>query len=617
MTLLDSPPPLDDLCHSFDLRSAAFENTHEPVFYASLRLPRESRRESLQNRYVFFSFAVSFGPYLRRKIPLEFRESCSELEAVVNDIKWLQGKSSSFSEEWFKGIDILARDICDLNFISESFTLVRIAQESGAFKFPRIAISLSVQEAYIDSLAGRHASAAKIALHCVKRPYLLGGGNQDLLHTVNRLRYTLAGGGHIHAYRILLWIGVNQLTEIKQRNSFVKQLADTYRGGFRAFISSDVPLVYRLPYLIAMLAKALHLHPFFRLLRLDSLAHYWHLSVLYCFQKCLHSKTGLFKKILNPGSKPHNEYASVQGSSPDKAVQKAARILVTRAMGGVGDILMMTPALMALRKKHPLAQIDFAIPISFHAIIEGLPGINIIDINNSEINLSTYHKWINLTACPAGKVESRQYPNVRSNRIDIFGKALGVWRLTHHKPFYAFQQQEVNWSGAYLRSINPQNLPVIGLQPISADTYKNWPFSPALATHLSKNNLVLVFHHEDLPEFAGENIIKVLQPFRRSAALLRHCKALVAVDSAFVHLAAALEIPTVAVFGPTSGKVFCRHYPTVSYVAPPEKAFPCSPCWRNEHTPCHLTGGRESICLKSISIKTVVDNLNTLIGQTP
>jgi hypothetical protein len=38
-------------------------------------------------------------------------------------------------------------------------------------------------------------------------------------------------------------------------------------------------------------------------------------------------------------------------------------------MGGVGDILMMTPGLMALRKKHPFAEIDFAIPKSFHAII--------------------------------------------------------------------------------------------------------------------------------------------------------------------------------------------------------------------------------------------------------
>lgn len=612
MTLLDSPPPLDDFRLLLDLRSAAFQNTHEPVFYASLRLPRERRRESLQDRYVFFSFAVSFGPYLRKKLPLEFRESCSELEAVVNDIQWIQGKLSSFCEEWFKGLDILARDICDLNFISESFTLVRIAQETGAFKFPRIAIALSVQEAYIDSLAGRHASAAKIALHCVKRPYLLGGGKQDLLHTVNRLRYTLAGGGHIHAYRILLWIGVNQLTEIKQRNSFVKQIADTYRGGFRAFLSPDVPLVYRLPYLIAMLAKALHLNPLSRHLKIDILAHYWHLSVLYCFQKCLHSKTGLFKQILRPDSKPHTGHADTHGSSPNKKVQKPSRILVTRAMGGVGDILMMTPGLMALRKKHPSAQIDFAIPKSFHAMIEGLPGIRVIDINNSEINFVTYKKWINLTACPAGKVESRQYPNVRSNRIDIFGKALGVWRLTNRQPFYAFKEEEVNWSDAYIRSINPENLPVIGLQPISADTYKNWPFSPDLATHLSKDNLVLVFHHENLPEFEGENIIKVLQPFRRSAALLRHCKALVAVDSAFVHLAAALEIPTVAVFGPTSGKVFCRHYPTVTYVAPPKKAFPCSPCWRNEHTPCHLTGGRESICLKSISIKTVVDHLNSL-----
>ncbi len=613
MNTLDSKTSHENLNLGLDLRSAAFQNTHEPVFYACLRLTKDNRRESLKDRYTFFSFTASFGPYLRRKLPVEFNQSCSELAGVVSDIKWVQAHAPTFYEEWFKGIDLLARDLCDLNFVSESLILVLLAQETGASKFPRIAISLSVQQAYIYSLVGRHSCATEIAVNCVKRPYLLAGGRQDLLNAVHRLRYILAAGGHISAYRILLWIGVNQISDINQRNSFARQISDTYRGGLRAVVSSDVPLAYRLPYLVGLIATTLSRNALSRLLRLHVIAHFWHLSVLYCFQNLLFTETDLFKQILRTYTTPPAESSSSQhGSDKKQRDHSQEKILITRAMGGAGDILMMTPGLMALRKKHQLAQIDFAIPKSFHSITDGLPGVNVIDINDTTIGVHEYNKWINLTSCPAGKVESKQYPNVRSNRIEIFGRAMGVRRLANYRPFYTSHEDEKIWSDTYIDSINPKKLPVVGLQPVSADTYKNWPFSPDFANQLAKENLVLIFHHENLPGFDGENIVKILQPFRRSAALLRHCKALVAVDSAFVHLAAALEIPTVAVFGPTSGEVFCRHYPSVKYISPPRSVFPCSPCWRNEHMPCHLTGGRESICLKSISIKTVVDHLNSL-----
>ncbi|WP_082721302.1 glycosyltransferase family 9 protein [Burkholderia sp. ABCPW 14] len=160
------------------------------------------------------------------------------------------------------------------------------------------------------------------------------------------------------------------------------------------------------------------------------------------------------------------------------------------------------------------------------------------------------------------------------------------------------------------KKINPNNLPVIGIQPFSVDSYKNWPDMEKLATRLSLDHCVLIFHHEAISGYISPNIHKILTSLRMSVALLAECQKLVAVDSSFVHLSASIGIKTVAIFGPTSGRIFCRHYPNVRFIAPAKTEFPCAPCWRNKHKPCHLTNGRESICLKAITVNRVIDALN-------
>jgi ADP-heptose:LPS heptosyltransferase len=133
----------------------------------------------------------------------------------------------------------------------------------------------------------------------------------------------------------------------------------------------------------------------------------------------------------------------------------------------------------------------------------------------------------------------------------------------------------------------------------------------ALVKRLSADNLVLIFHHEILNGFAFENVIKVRETFRKCAALASRCSRLIVVDSSFMHLAGALGVPTVALFCATSGRVFTRHYPNVRICTPQKSEFPCYPCWRNEHKPCHLTNGRESICARSITVEQVIASLET------
>lgn len=603
-----------------DLHSGAYENEHSPVFHAWLKLESPQRLDSLRDRYVFFSITASVGAHIQDLMRLDYRSADAFVQEVLQYVDALSHSIASFTEEWFKGVDRLCLTLSGLNFIPEARVLVHVGQRTGVGKYPRIATSLLTQQSYLDALTGHRESASEVALRCIRRPHLLPG-SKELPSVFHRLMHSLAGGNFLREYRIVLWMGASHVsTSASLRDSFIDQIAKTYRGTFRALIHPSVPLKYRIPFLLGRLASVIGKLPFAWLLRYDRPFRWLHLAVLYVFGRLFFLKSELFVLAASPSQKAVSRLTPNRASHVRESGKR--KILVTRAMGGIGDILMMTPGLRALAQRYPSAQIDFAVPKSFAPVLEGIPGVNILKIDEDEIQLPSYRRWINLTDCPAGRVESRQYPNVRSNRIEIFAKAMGISRRrlrvwNGYRPFYEVQEAELNWSREYLDSINPKCLPVVGIQPVSADSYKNWTKMQELAETLSASHLVLIFHHEKLPGFDGPNIVKVLQSFRKSAALLSHCKSLVAVDSAFVHLAAALQIPTVAIFGPTSGKVFCRHYPTVRYISPSKVEFPCSPCWRNEHKPCHLTAGRESICLRSISVSKILEALHRRGSPSP
>jgi heptosyltransferase-3 len=98
-------------------------------------------------------------------------------------------------------------------------------------------------------------------------------------------------------------------------------------------------------------------------------------------------------------------------------------------------------------------------------------------------------------------------------------------------------------------------------------------------------------------------------------SLACEARLILAPDSAFVHLAGARGVPCVGIFGPTDGNLRLGVYPeaTVVSLAP---HMTCIPCWRNQATPCMLTGGSTSQCLESLPVAQVVDAVKELLAAT-
>lgn len=596
---------------ALNLRSIAYENHHAPVFHAWLNLAVEERREALSDRYVFYSVCFHFAKHLADLARVDFEKAKQFVAEVLEIVSDVADSRVAYAEEWFKGLDGLAAALTEFNYLPEAREVVAIGFRTGVVKFPRIAQSLTVHSSYLDALVGRRQKAAKVALRLVHRPFLLPS-RRELPKLYQKLMYILAANNHLAEYRLVLWKGVASLyADAALRDNFVAQIVKTYRGVLRALLRSEVPLGYRLPFLLGNVARIVGGVRPLRVLRFDMPLRWLHLASLYALDFAGY----------HGGRIPTVAARAQAGAEANVNAKRAFRrgadvrpILVTRAMGGIGDLLMMTPGLKALSLRHPNSRIDFAIPKSFHPIFEGFDPIQLLDINEEEIDLSKYRRWINLTDCPAGRVESRQYPNVRKNRIEIFARTMGIskWRLKRTSgflPHYKVSGEEDAWARAYLREINPSGLPIIGVQPFSADSYKNWPYMEDFVRHYCQTGVALLFHHEEIAGYDFANVVKIRQPIRKSIALAKHCSRLVVVDSSFHHFSAALDVPTVSIFGATSGKVFSRHYPKVRLITPKKADFPCYPCWRNEHKPCHLTNGRESICFRSIKIDQVVEAL--------
>ena len=122
------------------------------------------------------------------------------------------------------------------------------------------------------------------------------------------------------------------------------------------------------------------------------------------------------------------------------------KILITRAMGGIGDLLMMTPGFHFLKEKFPLHEIHLAIPKRYFSSLEGNKDVILRDIEDPDLNHLQYGKWFNFSDCPAARIESRTAPEVKESRIDIFAKALGnkrvrLWKLDR-KPRYFINEKE-------------------------------------------------------------------------------------------------------------------------------------------------------------------------------
>jgi ADP-heptose:LPS heptosyltransferase len=242
-----------------------------------------------------------------------------------------------------------------------------------------------------------------------------------------------------------------------------------------------------------------------------------------------------------------------------------------RPVGGIGDMLMILPTIKAVRKKYncyidvitDFHYLDGALP----KVLQGNPYIdNVID--HLDIKKPDYERYDGVIPlnCPCAWREVKGFKPV--GRIDLFAQHTQI-KLDDYRIDYYITNEEVSWAKEFLSSrrvglgdkivvcqvnssTNMRDLPTEKYkQLISAITTQNKNTKVFIVTHGAKEvnwNIYgsFPFHNFDI----------------RHIAALIHCSNLVICpDSSILHLAAALDKPTLTLFGPTDPHARVNTYP--------------------------------------------------------
>jgi ADP-heptose:LPS heptosyltransferase len=491
-----------------------------------------------------------------------------------------------------------------LHYYDETLTL-------GINKYPDLYIKSLIGKAGVLNTLGSFRDAQSILHSLSTRPYIIPDRNliPEVLFDLGRESLLK---GDILFYKQLLFRGLRYFyARVENRKLFVEQIAKTYRRSFKVLFDAQVSLSDKILFLIHRVFFAMPEVKLLNVLRLTSVMRLLVLGYVYAIN-------------YSPGLSTKDSRSAAQSDNPanGRLFLRRRHFLVTRAMGGIGDLLMMTPGFHALKKKYPHDEIHLAIPKRYFPVFEGNTDVTLLDIENDQFDCLNYWRWFNFTDCPASRVETRTAPKVKKGRIEIFAHALGInplaVRKIDKKPRYLVLPEERAFQINFWKAHGLEGKKVIGIQLRSDEVYRDYPHIRQLVAHMAQEHHVLLFDAEKIHGFDDERIVKVDGlPMRRAFALASACNAIIAPDSSFVHLAAAFDIPCVALFGPIDGKVRTKHYPKCKYLDV-RKKLGCTPCWRNEQIPCKLTNMRASVCMMDISIKEITQALTEVLqGNIP
>ncbi len=339
---------------------------------------------------------------------------------------------------------------------------------------------------------------------------------------------------------------------------------------------------------------------------------------------------------------------------PHSRPDDAPRILLVR-FSSIGDILLTTPLIRALRARHPGARIDALTKARFTPLLADNPHLDTVLSPADGEPLSALAARLRPTRYTHrldlhGSIRSRQLRLLLPGRWRGYRKhrlARGVLVLTHrnHYPagtppvperyFEAAEGLDVQPDGgppefgigaaataevdAYLfaNGVDPER-GLVALAPGAAHATKRWPVErwSSLAASLAATGrpVVVVGGPEDLPTAsavaaAAPGAVVAAGQFglQGTGALLARAAALVSGDTGVMHMATGVGTPVVALFGPTVEAFGFFPYRARATVL--QRDLPCRPCSRMGGPACPL--GHHA-CLREITPDEVASALAAL-----
>lgn len=282
------------------------------------------------------------------------------------------------------------------------------------------------------------------------------------------------------------------------------------------------------------------------------------------------------------------------------------RILVIRS-GGLGDLLFMTPGLLALQAKFPRAKIGVA---AFEPNLAALshPDLDAIERVAYPLQPAALERWDAVIPLELTLERDNEH-----DAVEVFARAMGVHPLADSRPRYEVPDSArvAAWE-RYPR--HERHTRRLGIQLAASAHCRTWPLNylKALLELLDPSWQVYLFAEPrqwpletDTPERLI--ILPHADPalsFAEACAVLATMDMVLAPDSSLCHIAGALGIPTVALYGAFHWSRRTNHFPSVRAI---QGHAPCAPCHHHmrlgDHFPTGQPCERKNYCLAMADIK--------------
>lgn len=285
----------------------------------------------------------------------------------------------------------------------------------------------------------------------------------------------------------------------------------------------------------------------------------------------------------------------------DLAVDKPSDIYVIRDCG-LGDVLMLSPVLAEFQKKWSIHRIHFVTTTPFVPLFAGRPFVS--SVLDYEKNVGSFPLAIDLVGYSERAEDRRVH-----HRVDVFSSYLGVnlpeWKRGMAE--FAIDEKEKDWAKRELEARGvKEGQVIIGLEIRGATPVRTWPrinLSELSQLLVEAGYWVMLLDHETSMGWEEEGILNFCGKLtlRQVAALIGQTNAMVCPDSGLLHLAGALRVPTVGLFGTIPPELRIKYYPkTVAITA---QGLECLPCFDNAS--CWENGEIRADCMKAITPQEV------------
>ena len=326
------------------------------------------------------------------------------------------------------------------------------------------------------------------------------------------------------------------------------------------------------------------------------------------------------------------------------------RILVIKPRA-IGDALLSTAVLPDIRSQFPGARIDFLVETFASPVLHGNPFVdNVITYDtrvDSSISIITgvrrnhYDLVIDLFANPRTAVitllsgaryrvgfpfkwrriaynivvtpRSGDVHNVEFN-LDAL-RRLGI-EVTSTAPSFYLDEESRKFAQSFL---DDNDLPAGEFFTINIGggwEIKRWPVEKfielsSMISHSLKRRVVVLYGPSEEADAAristaSKGVLAPQTSLKQMGAILSLSKLLITNDSGPMHIAAALRVPTLAIFGPTSPRLQ-GPYGNISEIVRNER-LDCLEC---NLTKCPIGNP----CMKELDAVTVFEHLQSLIGK--